>query len=275
MSELTVDFALMIGGLVAIVLLIVWLSSRAKKRKTQRHLNDLQAIASQNNGMVTTADGQTAPWSAGLREAFDGRDHAGLANTLRTHSPPRYDCALTLQRGAWHVRVVEASYETGSNSPHGGTNTLREYTIDVAIQPTPALKFAPIMTHDFGEFAGFVKAGKERSPENRLVDPPVTVRNQGAPWGKVQVPTSHSHHFVAYAADERFSAAVLTEESLSWLTQHHGLLRDPMTIEGGFLYMARSERLDPQQLLPRIDLILGFLERAPVQPRDPRTATRY
>ena len=182
--EYLLDFAPLIAIMLALYGLLHWWKWHGDRKKERAHLDAVEAFARSLGGrVVDPADAR--PWSAELLEPM--RDETdGLVNRLGTASPRRFGTALDVRRGAWSVRVGEASVEKSADN---GTRTAYEHRIEVATAPVTPLKISR-RVHGGTDFLG-----RPLGPDNidaqggeMVREVPETVAAAGGEWHRVAFP---------------------------------------------------------------------------------------
>ncbi|GAA3680322.1 hypothetical protein C8D87_112128 [Lentzea atacamensis] len=261
----------------AIVFLIVrrWLNFRTHRRTRAEQVAALTPLADSIGGQVIAPGGDTAAWSAGVRGPVV--EHVeGFFATLLRRSKPRWDLALDVQRGQWHVRVTEASVRV-SNPAGYGVKWVQEHRIEVA-----TARMAPMRIIRPSKYTS---SGNPLTPEQieRLwtgfvSKPPSTAQNDHVEWHRVRLAPPMDQEFFAYGSDPAAASRELNFDALHWLLDRENDLpveasRLRLTFESGFVYIVLSDHIEPDQLMGVVDTICGLLDRMPgARPRHPAAA---
>jgi hypothetical protein len=265
-SDAVWDFVLLFACLGGLLGLVLWWAWHSKRRDGRQHASSLTALAGRLGGTVSGPDAAHA-WSAALQAPFE-HSTDGLVDKLSMVTRPRFDAALDFRRGAWPVRVSEASMESSAS---GTTRTRYEHRIEVATAQLPPMRISPIIRTDFrGRPLPPDKIMAQGGPAVR--EAPVTVQRQRGDWQPARMPPVAGERLVAFTSDQRFAAHVLTPPAAEWLAEG-GRLPFLLTFEGGLLYYTVPGRIDPDRILHEVDLLVGFLDRTPLQPGHPAPQT--
>lgn len=235
---------------------IVWWQKSSEKREESKHAKALTALASSLGGTVTS---DAAAWSADLRGPL-ANDVGGLVNTMGTVRRPRFTTALDFQRGRWHVRVTEAAMKKSTST---SSRWIHEHRIEVA-----TVRLAPLKI-----------TRRQHAPENGWVsEMPATAAHEQADWMKVDLPEELDREFIVFTSDLSSAPRVLNPQSIEWLRGQTGSVSMAvrmfmaLTFESGFVYMTTPSRIEPENVVPAVDAIVGLLDRIPgAMPRHPAT----
>ncbi|MFD7656488.1 hypothetical protein ACFV4N_21165 [Actinosynnema sp. NPDC059797] len=265
--EYVLDLAPLIAIILALVGLLGW-SMWRKERKAQReHADALAALADALGGKVVGPT-EARAWSADLLPPMKN-DTEGFFGWLGTVRRPRFETALDFRRGNWSVRVSEASMKQATST---SAAVFYEHRIEVATSPLPAVKICRRLHEGF--------MGRPLTPaQAQAVGPageaPLTVTREQRQWSRVALPQPADHEFTVFSTDPAAVTRVFTPQVAEWLVTEAGPnpFQSPMpillTLEAGFAYATASGRIDPDQVLARIDVILCLLDRLGARPADP------
>jgi hypothetical protein len=254
--------------------LLFFLLRRRKKNKDARLLAEtLDAVASAVGGTVAGPDGVT-PWSAELRGPM-ATNVGGFVNSLATARRPRFTGAVDFQRGRWHVRVTEATMKKANST---SAAWIHEHRIEVATARLAPLKLTRRVHAN--------ALGRPLSPKSAnalehgwVGEIPVTAAREQHDWMKVDLPAELDREFTVFTTDLSSARRVLNPQSIEWLldlkeSSPSLMVRSFMalTFESGLVHVTLPKRIDPEELLPAVDAIVGLLDRIPVAtPRHPAT----
>ncbi|MFS8099836.1 hypothetical protein LFM09_22170 [Lentzea alba] len=245
-----------------------WLHFRNHAKGRDAQIAALTPLAQRLGGKVLGPD-EAAMWTAELRKPFENEFSIAL------RSKRQFDLSLDFQRGAWHVRVTEASvrYDTRGF----GVRWMQEHRIEVA-----TARLAPIKTNRPSKYNS---DGSPSSP-GRLKDKwkefvsykPTTVKRDDAEWAPVPLLSPMDQEFSAYGSDPAAAARELNFDALHWLIEQEESLpiwakRMSLTFESGFVYLVVHDHIYPDDLMVVVDMIVGLLDRMPgARPRHPAAA---
>lgn len=260
-------------GLIVVYLAVRrWWQIRKHEKALREQIAALTPLAQGLGGTVTGPEGATA-WSAELRPPLLS-EVGGVWNKLFQRSRPRFDLALDLRRGAWHVRVTQASVRKAVVNGAGVRWEL-EHRIEVAtVRLAPMKLLRPLR---FGLF------GRPQSPEflreqrfgGWISERPVTAEH--GDWQPVLVLPPMDEEFYANSVDPVAADRALNAEALKWLLSRQAdlpleaqYLR--LTFEAGLVYAVLSGHVQAEHVTYVVDTVVGLLDRMPdARPRHPAT----
>lgn len=261
-------FAPIVVPLLALVALLFWWKWRGERKEERTHADALAALADALGGRVVDAAGARA-WTTDLLPPLRNQAE-GVVNRVGTVRRARFETALDFRRGGWSVRVSESSIvKHGVTTP---SSTIHEHRIEVATSPLPATRLCRRVRSGFqGRPLPPAQAG-DVGPAG---EPPVTAVREQRDWLPVRLPEPADLEFTAFSTDPVAVSRAFTPQLAQWLVDEAGLnpFQGPvpvlLTIEGGYAYTTAAERIDPERLLARVDLILSLLSRIGATPAHP------
>ncbi len=258
----------------AVSYLLFFLLRRRRKNKDARLLAEtLNTVASAVGGTVAGPDAVT-PWSAELRGPM-ATNVGGFVNSLATARRPRFTGAVDFQRGRWHVRVTEATMKRANSS---SAAWIHEHRIEVATAPLAPLKLTRrVHANAMGRPVSTTSANALE--HGWVSEIPTTAARDQHDWMQVDLPEELDREFVVFTTDLSSARHVLNPHSIEWLldlkeSSPSLMVRAFMalTFESGFVYMTVPKQVDPEELIPTVDAMVGLLDRIPVAtPRHPAT----
>ncbi|ANZ36754.1 hypothetical protein BBK82_12430 [Lentzea guizhouensis] len=252
-----------------------WSHFRSRRKSVDEQIAALTPLAAGLGGTVVGPGGDTSAWSAGVRGPV--ADHVeGFFATLFRRSKPRWDLAVDVQRGGWHVRVTEASVRMANPSGYG-VRWEQEHRIEVA-----TARMAPMRIIRTAKYTSsgepLTHAEVERLWSTRLKEVPSTAQGEHGAWQRVPLAPPMDQEFFVYGSDPASACRELNFDALHWLIDRENELpvfaqQMRLTFEAGFVYIVMLEHIEPDQLLVVIDTIVGLLDRMPgARPRHPAAA---
>ncbi|USX49719.1 hypothetical protein [Lentzea sp. HUAS12] len=267
--KLLLPSAAVVAFVLGVVALRRWWQVRRNRRADQEQAVALAPLAAELGGAVVGAD-RAAAWSADLRAPLAAHT-TGVVDKLLQRSKPRFDLAVDLRRGPWHVRVSQASMRRqGSN----GVLRLIEHRFEVATVRVAPMRITRRQHSDF--------LGRPVGPDHLsgwLSAQPLTVARENGEWLPLRLPPDTDQEFAVFANDLTNAAMAFTPESLRWLLAQADALPPlvgrflSLTFENGIVFTTVRGPVDEATLLPVVDTIAGLLDRMPdMRPRHPAEA---
>jgi hypothetical protein len=243
-----------------------WWQQRRHRKADGEQALALTPLANSLGGEVVGADGATA-WSAELRGPL--ANHVdGFVDKLLQRSAPRFDLALDFQRGAWHVRVSQASMRQQNSN---GVGRLLEHRVEVATVRLAPMRLARRQHVDF--------RGRPVPPGHLgewMSEAPLTAVRDAREWLPLRLPPGADQEFVVFASDLAGAERAFNPQALEWLGTRLDVLPPlvgrflSLTFEGGVVYTTLRGHIDQETVLPIVDTIVGLLDRMPdARPRHP------
>lgn len=262
---------------VSIVFLVVrrWSNFRSRRKSVDEQIAVLTPLAAGIGGRVIGPDGDTTAWSAGVRGPV--ADHVdGVLDKLLRRSKPRWDLAMDVQRGQWHVRVTEASVRVSNPSGYG-VRWEQEHRIEVA-----TARMAPMRLTRPSKYTSSGKPLTHAEIEKQwgwwAAKAPATAQSDHVEWRQVPLAPPMDQEFFAYASDPAAASRELNFDALHWLLDRGPELpvlaqRMRLTFESGFAYLVMIDHIEADTLMVVVDTICGLLDRMPgARPRHPAAA---
>jgi hypothetical protein len=267
------DFYRNTGLFVALVLsllgLLFWWRWRSDRKEESEHTDALAAFADSVGGRVADPADVHA-WSAELLPPMKN-DTDGVSGWLGTVRPPRFEAALDFRRGNWPVRVTEASMEKANSS---SSATKYQHRIEVATALVPPMKIGRRILVDF---RGRPLAPDRARAAGPAAEAPITVAREQRQWLPTRLPDPLDREFEVFTIDPGAVVRAFTPQVVEWILGQAGdnpfvsAMPLLLTFEAGLVYTTSPQRIDPDHVLPKVDLILGLLDRMGVAPgRPPR-----
>ncbi|CCH32099.1 hypothetical protein ABZ816_26290 [Actinosynnema sp. NPDC047251] len=261
------DLALLVALLLALFGLLVWARWRKERKVRREHAAALAALAHPLGGRVV-GPAEARAWSADLLPPL-ANETGGFTGRLGTVRRPRFETAVDFRRGDWSVRLSEASMRKATAT---STTTLHQHRVEVAVSGLPELKLCRRIHVDF---RGRPLAEKHLREVGPAGDAPLTVAREQRPWSQVRLPAEVDREFTAFSTDPATVTRAFTPQVADWLLGHAD--SDPLlsampillTAEAGFVYTTGPGRIDPEQVLRTVDLVLGLLDRLRATPAHP------
>lgn len=269
--EYLLDLSPLLAIMAGLIGLVFWWKWRSERKEEREHAEALAAFAGRLGGRIS-GPAEARAWSAELLPPLH-RESEGLINRFGTVRRARFDTALTFRRGRWSVRVSEASMK--KTVPTAGTTTHYEYRIEVATSVVAPMK---ISRRQLVDYLGRPLPPKRIPDPDRepAVEAPSTVAREQRQWLKVRLPEPVDGHFVVFTADLSAAARTFSPEVVELMLGQveSPSFRSPMpfdlTFESGLVFGTVHGRIDPDQVLDKVDVILGLLDRMPhVTPAHP------
>ncbi|EID53877.1 hypothetical protein AB8O38_08735 [Saccharomonospora xinjiangensis] len=255
--EIWIDLSPLLGAMALGIGLLFWWQWHSARKEQREHVEALTALAARLGGTISHAENATA-WSAELLRPFRNFT-GGFINWLGTVRRPRFEIALDFERGAWRLRVTEASMERrGSN----GAVTRHECRIEVTTAALPPVKLARRLYTDF--LGRPLKPGDVLTEGTAVIkEPPVTVAERQGEWQRLWLPEPGNSQYAVFAHDPAAANRMFNREALEYLVENAGALPFVLTFEAGLLYATMPHRIIPEALPKMLDAVLGLLERIP------------
>ncbi|GAB2997635.1 hypothetical protein [Saccharothrix stipae] len=266
--EYLLDLAPLIAIMLALVGLLVWWRWRGNRKEERQHAESLAALAASLGGRVVGPD-EARAWSAELLPPLQG-EAEGLVNRAGTVRRPRFETALDFRRGNWSVRVGEASIR--KQVATAGTTTIHQHRIDVAASIPAPMKISRRIHVDF---RGRPLAPDRAGAAGPAAEVPVTVEREQRQWLQARLPEPMDREFTVFTTDPAAAARAFTPQAVEWLLGQAGAnpfqsaMPLVLTFEAGLVYATAPQRIDPAQVMAKVDVILGLLERMGVAPAAP------
>lgn len=263
--EYLLDLAPLIAILVALFGLLVWWRRRSDRKQERQHTEALAALADRLGGRVVGST-EARAWSADLLPPLLNETE-GVVNRIGTVRRPRFDTALDFQRGNWWVRVSEAS--TKKHVVTAGTRTIHQHRIDVATSALPPMKISRRVHVDFKGRP--VPLGRTAGP---VAEPPPTATREQHQWLEAGLPEPLAREFAVFTTDPATTRA-FTPQVVEWMLEQTddnpflGPMPLLLTLEAGVAYTTAPHRVDPEQIVRKVDAILGLLDRLGAKPATP------
>ncbi|MFD0201260.1 MULTISPECIES: hypothetical protein [Saccharothrix] len=267
MFNIWLELAPLIAIIVALVGLVFWWRWRSDRKEEHAHAEALTALANTLGGRVA-GPAEVQAWSAGLRPpmASDTEGFAGWAGTVRQ---PRFETALDFRRGDWAVRLGEASMEKANSS---SSATKHEHRIEVATALVPPMKIGRRILVDF---RGRPLAPDRARSAGPAAEAPVTAVQEQRQWLPVRLPEPLDREFTAFSTDPSAAAGAFNPQVVEWMLGQAGdnpfvsAIPLLLTFEAGLVYTTSPNRIDPNQVLAKVDAIIGLLDRMGIAPAHP------
>jgi hypothetical protein len=267
MDDIWLELAPLIAIIAALFGLGYWWNWRRTRKQELAHADGLTALAASLGGRVADPADVHA-WSAGLLPPMQS-DTDGVSGLLGTVRPPRFDSALDFRRGNWSVRVTEASMEKANSS---SSATKYEHRIEVATSLVPPMKISRRLLVDY--LGRPVQAHQVQDAGAPAEAPQTAVREQRQ-WLPVRLPEQLDREFTVFTTDPAAVARAFTPQAVEWMLGQAGA--NPfqsampllLTFEAGLVFTTAPQRIDPAQVMAKVDVILGLLDRMGVAPAHP------
>lgn len=256
-----------VAALVVLFALLRWFQSRGSRKEDQAQADALATLANGLGGRVADPADVRA-WSADLLPPMKSSTD-GVAGRLGTVRPPRFETALDFRRGNWAVRVGEASMEKANST---SSATAYEHRIEVATALVPPMKIGRRILVDF---LGRPLAPDRAQAAGPAAEAPVTVVREQRPWLPAGLPDPVGREFTVFTTDPSAVARAFTPQVAEWVLGQAGA--NPfvsampllLTFEAGLVFTTSPQRIDPDQVLAKVDAILGLLDRMGIAPAHP------
>jgi hypothetical protein len=265
MGDFYRNTALFVALVLALLGLLFWWMWRSNRKEEREHAEALAALAGRLGGAVVDPAGARA-WSAELLAPL--RDETeGLFNRMSMAGRRRFGTALDFRRGRWSVRVGEASVKKAAQN---GTRKYYEHRIEVATARLVPMKISRRL------YGATNFLGRPLAPDNILAqggeqvrEVPVTVAAEQGQWHQVRLPGPVDAEFAVFTSDPAAAARALNPQAVQWLLEHGTALPSPLHFEAGLVFGTMPNRISPDHVLPKVDVILGLLDRMGVAPGQP------
>ncbi|WP_158881316.1 hypothetical protein [Amycolatopsis anabasis] len=232
------------------MLLAALIGALRKQRRQSARVTALTNLAGQLGGTVHTGPEAARPRAATLT----ARQPEVVAG--RVWGMTRYESALDFQRGRWPVRVAEGSRResrpswNATDSP--GMVDIRSHVVEIPTPSCPRLHFLPVRQN-----------GLSLQISRQLDRPPIASPVPADVWASAPIPEAYRGVVQVSTSNAEFATAVLNDQLLQWIAAHAQWFTDPVQLEYGLLYTESNGAADPASLLPRVDFLVGLLERIP------------
>lgn len=252
-----------VAALVVLFALLRWFQSRGARKEDQAQADALAVLANGLGGRVADPADVRA-WSADLLPPMKSSTD-GVAGRLGTVRAPRFETALDFRRGNWAVRVGEASMEKANST---SSATAHEHRIEVATAIVPPMKIGRRVLVDF--------LGRPLAPDRaQAAEAPVTVVREQRQWLPAGLPEPLGREFTVFTSDPSAATRAFTPQVVEWMLGQAGA--NPfvsampllLTFEAGLVFTTSPQRIDPDQVLAKVDAILGLLDRMGIAPAHP------
>ncbi|GAA3458718.1 hypothetical protein ACFFSW_07670 [Saccharothrix longispora] len=269
--EYVLDLAPLIAIILGLLGLMFWWRWRTKRKEEREHSDALSTLTATLGGKVVGRE-EARAWTADLLPPMKS-DTEGFIGWLGTVRRPRFETALDFRRDGWSVRVSEASMEQATSD---SSNTFYEHRIEVATSPLPAMKMCRRLHEGF---LGRPPTPAQAEAVEPAGEPPTTAVREQLDWLPVGLPEPANREFTVFSTDAAAVSRAFTPQVAEWLVAEAGPnpFQSPMpillTFEAGFAYTTASQRIDPDHLLARVDIILGLLNRMGATPAIPPVTT--
>lgn len=267
MDDFYVKLAPLIAIMVGLIGLAFWWKWRGERKEEHSHADALAALANTLGGRVA-GSADVRAWSAELLPPMKS-DTEGISGLLGTVRRPRFETALDFRRGNWAVRVGEASMEKANST---SSATAYEHRIEVATSLLPPMKISRRIHVDFRGRPLVSDSAQAVGPAGEA---PVTVEREQREWLRARLPEPVDREFTVFTTDPAAVARAFNPQVVEWLLGQAGsnpfLSAMPLvlTFEAGLVYATSPRRIDPDQIMAKVDVILGLLDRMGVAPAHP------